>query len=328
MSSVDKPNPRRERRSGLLPTVPRDRLAQANYAAEIQSEDASEAGYLGFTARVFAMTCLPYRDPLVANPALPAWTRRNGNMLLSVEPALTVDPDTGEQTRRMPFGKYPRLVLPWLTTQIVRNQAERDSDGTMQIDFTASLPKFLADLGATWGGKSGKLLIEQVPRLLGARISVTELGSTGGGQGVRSSGFQVADGYELWWGNDEHLSNDGLWGNTVTLSSRFVQDVLDAPIPIDLRSVALMAKHGPMAMDMLSWLNYRLPAAKRPSTVTWDQLHMQFGAQYDRLRDFKAAFVGKLPAVRTVYPDARFEVEDGGLRLFPSPPAIQRKSIT
>ena len=111
--------------------------------------------------------------------------------------------------------------------------------------------------------------------------------SIGSGQTVaiacRLQGFQVADGYELWWNNDGDLSSEGLWGNTITLSSRFVQDVLDSPIPIDLRSVALMAKHGPMAMDILAWMNYRLPSAKRPSIVTWDQLHLQSGG--NRRRD-------------------------------------------
>lgn len=327
MSSVNKRPTRSERGSALLPTVPSDRLAQASYAAAMRDEDAADAGFLGFTARVFTQTCLPYRDPLRENPALPAWTRRNGPMTLNVEPALITDPATGEQRRAMPFGKYPRLVLPWLTTQIVRNQSDREKDGTLEIEFTASLPRFLRDLGAQWGGNQAKLLMEQVPRLLGARISVTEIATNARGRGVRTSGFQVADGYELWWDKGGDLSGEGLWGNTITLSSRFVQDVLDSPIPIDLRSVALMAKHGPMAMDILTWMNYRLPAAKRPSPVTWEQLHLQFGAHYDRVRAFKSAFVKRLPAVQTVYPDARFEVEAAGLRLFPSPPAVQRKRV-
>ena len=329
MSSVAKTSGTSEGRSEprrfLLPNIPTDRLAQAGILAD--DEDATiENGYLGYVSRVFTQTCLPYRDPMASNPNLRAWERRNGQMLLAVEPARLTAPD-GTVTYGMPFGKYPRLILPWLTSQIVQNQGDREADGSLRIEFSASLPKFLQDLGQAWGGKKGQLLLDQVPRLFLARISMTEFASGGSGQGVRTAGYQISKGYELWWSSSGAMSTEGLWGNSVVLSPEFVQDILETPIPVDLRSVAMMAKYGPMAMDILTWLNYRLPAAKRPSLITWEQLHSQFGAQYERVRDFKAQFVSKLPAVHAVYREARFEVEDAGLRVFPSPAAVQRKSI-
>lgn len=327
MSSVEKKTPSRSA-SPLLPTIPSDRLAHADYAAAIGEDEAIDAGYLGFTGRVFTQTCLPYRDPMASDPNLRAWERRNGSMNLAVEPARITDPATGKATYQMPFGKYPRLILPWLTTQIVRKQSDREADGRLELEFSASLPKFLQDLGQAWGGRQGKLVMDQVPRLFGARISVTETAQAEGARGVRTSEFTIARGYQLWWDSAGNLAADGLWGNSVVLSPEFVQDILDTPIPVDLRSVVLMSKYGPMAMDILAWLNYRLPSAKRPSLVTWAQLHAQFGAQYDRLRDFKAAFVSKLPAVHTVYRDARFTVEDAGLRIYPSPPAVQRSAVS
>jgi hypothetical protein len=328
MTSIERNSKSQNEPRPIFPTIPADRLAQAGIVADISNEDAGESGYRGYTGRVFAQTCLPYRDPMVANPNLRAWERRNGSMLLAVEPARVVGPD-GTATYGMPFGKYPRLILPWLTTQIVRNQSDREADGRLTINFSSSLPRFLESLGQSWGGRQGKLVMEQVPRLFGARISVAETGQTSAGQGVRTADFQIAKGYQLWWDNHNRLS-EGLWGNEVVLSPEFVNDILETPIPIDLRSVALMAAHGPMAMDILTWMNYRLPAAKqhRGSLVTWEQLHGQFGGQYDRLRDFKAQFIKRLPAVQSVYREAKFEVEQAGLRVFPSPPAVQRRSVT
>lgn len=329
MSSVakngDNQRSKSEPKRFLLPNIPTDRLAQAGILSA-EEDPSIENGYLGYISRVFTQTCLPYRDPMASNPNLRAWERRNGQMLLAVEPARLVSPE-GEVTYGMPFGKYPRLILPWLTSQIVQNQGDRERDGSLSIEFSASLPKFLEDLGQVWGGRQGKLVLEQVPRLFGARISMTEFAKTATGQGVRTAEYQIAKGYQLWWNADGAMSAEGLWGNTVVLSPEFVQDILDTPIPVDLRSVAMMAKHGPMAMDILTWLNYRLPSAKRPSLITWEQLHNQFGAQYDRLRAFKAQFVSKLPAVHAVYREAKFEVEASGLRVFPSPPAVERKAI-
>lgn len=324
--------------SRMFPIIPSDRLEQAGIIAAAAGEDVMDSGYLGFTGRVFTQTCLPYRDPMVNNPGLRAWERRNGPMLLAVEPARIIGTD-GVATYGMPFGKYPRLILPWLTTQIVRRQNDREADGRLTIEFSSSLPRFLDDLGQVWGGRQGRLVMDQVPRLFGARISIAETGKTADGQGVRTSEFQIAKGYQLWWDNHNRLA-EGLWGNEVVLSPEFVNDILETPIPIDLRSVALMAAHGPMAMDILTWMNYRLPAAKRPSVVTWEQLHAQFGAQYAEVRQFKAQFIKRLPAVQSVYREAKFEIEPGGrdplsgkvtpsgLRVFPSPPAVQRRAVT
>lgn len=326
MSSVEK-KALRQTPSPLFPLFSTERIAQAGLAAEIAAEDANEAGYLGFTSTVFAQTCLPYRDPMRADPHLRIWERRNGNMVLGVEPARLPQPD-GSFRYAIPYGKYPRLILPWLTTQIVLRQSDRSADGALTIEFSASLPKFLNDLGQVWGGRQGKLVMEQLPLLFGARISVTEFGATPTGSGVRAADFQISQAYQLWFDRRGDSSATGLWGNTVTVSSSFVQDVLDAPVPMDLRAIAVMSAHGPMAMDILAWLNYRLPRAKRRSLVTWTQLNAQFGAQYALQRQFKAQFLKHLPAVQSVYREAKVEVMPEGLWVYPSPPAVQRRTIS
>lgn len=327
MSSVEKIESEQERKDRRgIPGAPSNFRDQASAIADLEG-DVPEI-FKGYVSRVFTQTCLPYRDPMANNPNLRAWERRNGDMLLAVEPARIVSPN-GAVTYEMPFGKYPRLILPWLTTQIVLQQGNREKDGSLPVEFSASLPKFMRELGQEWGGRQGKLVLSQVPRLFGARISVTETTKTAQGSGMRTADFQIAKGYQLWWDNDGALSAQGLWGNTVVFSPDFVADILETEIPVDLRAVALMAKHGPMAMDILTWMNYRLPrASSHPKApVTWDQLHNQFGAQYAQVRQFKAQFLSKLPAVAAVYREARFEVEETGLRIYKSPPMVQRKAL-
>ena len=52
---------------------------------------------------------------------------------------------------------------------------------------------------------------------------------------------------------------------------------------------------------------------------------MQFGAEYARVRDFKAAFLAELRKVVTVYRGVKVEVTDAGLMVKPSRPHIERR---
>jgi hypothetical protein len=54
---------------------------------------------------------------------------------------------------------------------------------------------------------------------------------------------------------------------------------------------------------------------------------MQFGANYKFTRQFKSAFLDHLTTVLTVYPTARVEATENGLKLMPSPPHIAKQGI-
>lgn len=77
-----------------------------------------------------------------------------------------------------------------------------------------------------------------------------------------------------------------------------------------------------MVLDIYIWLAYRLHALKGDVEVSWPSLYGQFGAGYRRLRDFRAGFVGGLELALAVYPEARISVEEKGIVLRPSRPAI------
>ena len=134
--------------------------------------------------------------------------------------------------------------------------------------------------------------------------------------------MNVADSFALWWGRDAGLEDDGsvpLWGNEVCLSAPFVQSVLSNPIPTDLRALKLLSdKGGSMAMDIYSWMSYRLYTARKPSLITWETLASQFGSRTKETWKFKQQFVAKLDVVKLVYRSARFSVQDEGLLIFPS----------
>ena len=80
-----------------------------------------------------------------------------------------------------------------------------------------------------------------------------------------------------------------------------------------------------MALDIYCWLTYRASYAKKPSTISWSGLAVQFGAEYARVRDFKAAFLAELRKVSTVYRGVKVEATDAGLLVKPTRPHIERK---
>ena len=81
-----------------------------------------------------------------------------------------------------------------------------------------------------------------------------------------------------------------------------------------------------MAMDIYSWLSYRLFSAKKASLIPWELLAAQFGNQTKETWKFKQQFTAKLTIVKIVYRSARFSVQDKGLLIFPSPSPLKEDS--
>lgn len=290
-------------------------------------EDAEEADSIGFCSRIFTQLSLPYRDP-GANGAI-TWVRQNGPMRLQLNPLLDIDDNSGQPVPAFPYGKYPRLILPWLSTQVVLREADLESDGSLAIELGDSMRDFLKLLDLPYGGKQGRLMREQARRLFGADILFSEDRGKSllGDRRQRMYRMPVSQAYELWWDYDVS-DQQALWGNRVCLSSAFVQSVLTAKIPTDMRALKLLSeKGGPLAMDIYLWLSYRLFVARRPTLVPWEALQAQFGSQTGRLRKFKELFNSKLILISLVYPEAVFKEVDKGLMLYPSPSPLGRKRL-
>lgn len=290
-------------------------------------EDAEEAGSIGFCSRIFTQLSLPYRDP-GTNGAI-TWVRQNGPMRLQLNPLLDIDAD-GQAIPAFPYGKYPRLILPWLSTQVVRREAELESDGSLTIELGDSMRDFLKLLNLPYGGKSGRLMREQARRLFGADILFSEDRGRSllGDKRQRLYRMPVTQSYELWWDYDETEGQQALWGNRVCLSNAFVQSVLTAKIPTDMRALKLLSERGgALAMDIYLWLSYRLFVARRPTLVPWEALQAQFGSQTVSKRKFKQSFNSKLVLILLVYPEAAFDETDKGLILYPSPSPLGRKRL-
>lgn len=290
-------------------------------------EDAEEADAIGFCSRIFTQLSLPYRDPGTSGAI--TWVRQNGPMRLQLNPLLDIG-DDGQPIPAFPYGKYPRLILPWLSTQVVLREADLESDGSLMVELGDSMSDFFRALDIPYGGRQARLMREQARRLFGADILFSEDRGKSllGDRRQRMYRMPVSQSYELWWDYDETEGQQALWGNRVCLSNAFVQSVLTAKIPTDMRALKLLSeKGGPLAMDIYLWLSYRLFVARRPTLVPWEALQSQFGSQTERPRRFKQSFTSKLILISLVYPEAVFKEVDKGLMIYPSPSPLGRKRL-
>ena len=79
-----------------------------------------------------------------------------------------------------------------------------------------------------------------------------------------------------------------------------------------------------MVIDVYIWLAYRLHSLRRATDIGWAALYAQFGSGFARLRAFRQHFIESLELAIAVYPDANVSVEERGITIRPSRPAIAK----
>jgi len=259
-------------------------------------------------AKFLVQTTLPHSEQLGTQ-----FVRSDGNLTLRIT-------DVGGTG--VPYGSYPRLILIWMTTEAVRT-------GNRELELGTSLSSFMAQLGLqATGGHWGTIprFRDQMQRLVGAAIS-TRWSSEANGQN-HSSGenLLVADRFHLWW-TPQKLPNGSLAKSSVTLSVNFFEQIVAAPVPLDLRAVKALKK-SPLALDLYAWATRRVSYLSRPTLIPWESLRRSFGAGYADTPQgrscFRAKAVEAFRRIVMVYPELKIEDHENGLLLRPSGPHIPK----
>lgn len=273
-----------------------DRLI--SQALAIEDEQAQDAGALGFMARAMVQATLPHRKT-EGNE----FVRKNGSYTLTIMAPSAIG---------LPYGPVPRLLLAWLTTEAVRTKSR-------ELELGDSMAAFMAELGMSRQGSNIASLKNQTRRLFNATVSA----SYTDGKGFADMGYRLADKTTLWWQPNDH-EQAGLWKSTVTLSETFFNEIIDKPVPVDMRAMRVLKK-SPLGLDIYAWLTYRVSYLKQPTVIPWAGLALQFGSDYARLRDFKSAFIEELKKVALLYAQVQVETTDEGLLVKPSLTHVGKK---
>jgi len=269
----------------------------------LESTDALTAGALGFMPRLLVLTTLPHRRTDSYR-----FERINGRHRLRLSAPRRVG---------LPYGSYARLLLAYLTTEVVRTKNPEIQLGATPNDLARKLG--LSTISGPRG--TAHRLENQLHRLLHMRLEwQTSLGLT-----PRSSGSAyVTVGGASWlkpW--RRLLARRPIWRLQIVLSQDFFDEITRSAVPIDLRAIHQLQR-SPLATDLYVWLTYRMSYLRKPTMVPWKSLEAQFGADYTRARDFRRRVSKLLEAVLSTYPTVRISLTDTGLRLYPSPPHVKR----
>lgn len=263
-------------------------LAQA---VAIEEQAARNAGTLGFMARAMVQATMPHKE-VAGNE----FRRKNGNYSLT----MLAPSEVG-----LPYGSIPRLLLAWVTTEAVQTRSKELVLGETLSDFMRQLD--LVPTGGRWGTITR--LRSQMERLFSCMVTC----SYTDGKGKSIKNVSIAEEAHLWW-DPKSPEQAGLWESTLILGEAFYKEILNYPVPIDMRALRAL-RRSPLALDLYVWLSYRLSYLKDPTEIPWLLLMQQFGSDYGRVDHFKAAFIEALKKVNVVYPAARVEMTPKGLML-------------
>jgi hypothetical protein len=278
--------------------------AAANYLGD------EESG-LNFAFSGWAQAALPHRK--LADDA--PWQLASERVTLVVEPGRR--PGKGGELIYVgvPFGAHARLILLYLQTEALRT-------GSREIQLGGSLRQWLARMGVPIGGTAARSVRDQAERISRSRLTF-HIGPQGNASGLvnqsildRALFFDVADGSV-----QGRLSLE-----TAKLSEGFFEQLQRHPVPIEEAAIRALSNNS-AAMDAYIWLAYRLHSLHSPKLVTWKALKAQFGAGFKELYHFKNRWPAALELAMAVYPAARVELLDQGVKLHPSRPPVLPKIV-
>jgi hypothetical protein len=276
-------------------------------ALAIEAQQAKDAGALGYMARALVQATLPHSKPTENE-----FERRNGAFTLVMMAPSRIG---------LPYGVVPRLLLTWVSTEAVRTKTRELVLGDNLTNFMQQLD--MVPTGGRWG--SITRLREQSKRLFSTNISCIYESEDHSGE----AGFRVADNHLLWW-NPQNPTQRSLFQSTVTLSEAFFREVVEHPVPLDMRALKALKK-SPLAIDLYIWLTYRLSYLRRSTSIPWEALQLQFGAGYPSSAqgkaDFKRKFAQALKKVEVIYQGLQGNVsmDTNHLTLIPGQSHISRR---
>lgn len=277
-------------------------------ANEIGDVLAVQDGGHGYAHAVMVQCFLPQKATTARG-----YHTSHGRASLRIEAGSLGDPNNPNDwiECQIPAGTKPRLILPYIVGEAVRNRSP-------EIDLGRSLREFMRKVGVPIAGPNARSLTEQVQNIAAATILISEWTETS----QRTRRALIADDLSFWLERNDQQRT--IWTPTMTLSDKFFAAIQQHQVPINLHHLAQLAR-SPRRMDLYVWLAHRtarIPANKT-ATIPLHALQPIFAPDVARLANFRTRLRGDLAAIANVYRHFNVDLADTGtLSLKRSPPPV------
>lgn len=294
----------------------------------IAEMDQREDLEIGFPPLATAMSLMPGTKPPQTQRI---WTKKNGRWSATWTAGTKVSDGS---SWGLPWGPKGRLWIAYLGGRALRNHDP-------MIELGASQTAFMRDFGlAASGGSTGSkgLVGDQVRRLVRANlITEADEDDPAGLVGDEGGGMRIAQSWSLWWDRSDNPTHP-VKGSYILLDPLFYETIGKHPLPLNLDALRILCGSA-LAIDLYSWLTYRLRQLNKPVTVTWEQLTVQFGkaglpdvgtpnsARSRAVSETKRNIRAQMPTVLAVYHKAKVFDSTHGLILYPSPPHVPERGL-
>ena len=276
----------------------------------------------------FCRIGLPIRNP---GPDAAEWVRTNGDMTYVIHPQAIREPDGGV-THIWPYGKKARLLMVWISTQVVR-QKDRNTECVIMLPST--LRGLMSDLGMHRKPRPADYddFSHQISALSNFSMTITREGT------APEKGHKPGEDVTLI--KESHIGwsrytpkGAGSEGSYIKLT----QDTWDrmaksTPLSSEIVEMLTMTGKG-FDFDIYAWLSQCICALNhsryyQTPVIPWTTLQKQMGSNCAETRNFVTYFKKGLRHVAALWDGVLIDVgiegrlkysfEKGGLRLYRSP---------
>jgi hypothetical protein len=171
---------------------------------------------------------------------------------------------------------------------------------------------------------SATLIKDQLDRLLACEWMIRWDSASEGGE--REFGIKEIKLTNEYTGVDRRT---GSFVREITMTEGFFEHLRHHAVPLNETAIRQL-RDSATALDLYTWLAYRLPriSAKRPASISWQQLAVHFGNDGKNIRKFRQTVRDAWERhVSAVYPEARADFDTTLVRLYASPAPLQQTLV-
>ncbi len=299
----------------VLEAAEQGTLSILNAAANLSESEAVPA----FLHSALCAMSLPARRP---RDEMAPIIRQDGRYTLAITPKPTLVRRDGEiqmQSLGVPFGSYPRIILIYIMSEAVRTSS-RD------VYLGASFADWLRRLGydnATHGSRgTASLLKHQLDRLLACEWMIRWDDNDADDAAFAVKEVKLSNEYAGLKGKD------GSFVREIRLAEGFFSHLREHAVPLNEAAIREL-RNNPTALDLYTYLAYRLLriSGDRPHVLSWDQLATHLGSAAESPRKFRQTIRQNWDLVSAVYPNARVDMSGPQIKMWASPPPIEKKLV-